>query len=101
MTKSFAFREERDGSSEGFIVVAALWLLAALATLAAVVSIYLAQSAKDLMVLDTPLQSDMLISAGLELAAYQLSAPVVGDRSTHGRFNFSLAQTNVTVEYLS
>lgn len=91
----------RSGSRDGFVVVAALWLLAALAALAAVVSIYLAQSAKALTTLDMALQSEMLTSAGLELAAYQLSASTSDRRPTRGQFGFSLAKTNITVEYLS
>lgn len=93
--------ERGYGASDGFVVVTALWLLAALAALAAVVSIYLAQSAKTSTAFDVALQSDMLSSAALELAAYQLSTPATDRRSTRGRFGFSLAQTNVTVEYVS
>jgi general secretion pathway protein K len=101
MTMPAVTRERRTGSSDGFVVVTALWLLAALAALAAVVSIYLAQSARALTAFDTALQSEMLTSAGVELAAYQLSTPATAHRPTRGRFNFSLAQTNVSVEYLS
>jgi general secretion pathway protein K len=82
-------------------VATALWLLAALAALAVIVSIYLVQSAKSLTALDSALQSDLLASAGVELAAYQLSSSATAGRPTHGRFTFSLAQTNVTVEYVS
>lgn len=88
----------RDG---GFIAVTALWLLAALALLATVASIYLTQSARALTALDAAVQKDMLTSAGIELAAYQLSAPATIRRPTHGRFSFRLAKCNVTVEYLS
>jgi general secretion pathway protein K len=88
----------RDG---GFVVVTALWLLAALAVLATIASIYLTQSARALTALDAAAQMDMLTSAGIELAAYQLSAPATIRRPTHGRFGFRLAKCNVTVEYLS
>ena len=77
-----SLREGQAGSRDGFVVVAALWLLAALAALAAVVSIYVVQSAKALTTFDMALQSDMLTSAGLELAAYQLSGHV-SDRRAH------------------
>lgn len=96
-----SLREGQAGSRDGFVVVAALWLLAALAALAAVVSIYVVQSAKALTTFDMALQSDMLTSAGLELAAYQLSGHVSDRRPTRGQFSFSLAKTNVTVGYLS
>jgi general secretion pathway protein K len=101
MTLPSSAQARRYGSRDGFVVVTALWLLAALAALAAVVSIYLAQSAKAMTAFDAALQSDMLSSAGLELAAYQLSTPATIRRSTRGRFSFSLGQTNVTVEYVS
>ena len=93
--------ERSERSNDGFIVITALWLLAALAALVAVASIYLNQSAKALTVFDTALQSDMLTSAGIELAAYQLSNPAADRQPTRGRFTFSLTNTNVTVEYVS
>jgi general secretion pathway protein K len=43
----------------------------------------------------------MLTTAGIELAAYQLSTPATVRRPTRGRFSFRLAKSNVTVEYLS
>jgi general secretion pathway protein K len=92
-------------SRNGFIMVAALWLLAALATLATVASLYMAQSARALSAFDASLQSEMLTTAGLELTAYQLSAPQAAapaaQRPTHGGFNFRLANSAVTVKYVS
>lgn len=82
-------------------MVAALWLLAALAALASVASVYIAQSARALATLDTALQLEMLATAGLELAAYELSAPVQVRRPTHGGFSFGMANSRVTVEYVS
>lgn len=96
-----ARRVDRSGSRNGFILVAALWLLAALATLASVVSVYMAQSARALTAFDTALQSETLATAGLELAAYQLSAPAAARRPTHGGFSFRLAKSEVTVGYMS
>jgi len=97
-----AQRFEASGRSRnGFIMVAALWLLAALATLASVASVYMAQSARALTAFDTALQSEMLTSAGLELTAYELSAPAADRRPTHGGFNFRLANSNVTVRFVS
>jgi general secretion pathway protein K len=93
---------ERSGSSDqGFIVVAALWLLAALAALASVASAYMAQSAVALAAFDAATQLEMLSTAGIELAAYELSAPVTVRRPTHGGFSFRLANSKVTVEYMS
>lgn len=97
-------RSRRDGKSrsqDGFIVVATLWLLAGLAALATVASVYIAQSAHAIAALDVATQWDMLGSAGVELAAYQLSAPATARRPTHGGFGFRLANSTVRVEYMS
>lgn len=85
----------------GFIVVAALWMLAALAGFAGVAASYLSQSAIALTALDASTQQEMLASAGIELAAYELSAPATVRRPTHGGFSFRLANASVTVEYMS
>jgi general secretion pathway protein K len=90
-----------DGSRDGFVVVVALWLLAALAAVATAASVYLARSATALTAFDVPIQLEMLTTAGIELAAYRLSTPATVLRPTHGSFSFSLAKSNVTVEYLS
>lgn len=88
-------------AQDGFIVVATLWLLAGLAALATVASVYLAQSANVLSSLDAATQWEMLSSAGVELAAYQLSGSVTVRRPTHGGFSFRLANASVRVEYMS
>ncbi len=82
-------------------MVAALWILLALATMASVASAYVSQSAVALAGKDEPLQSETLISAGLELAAYQLATPATGRRPTRGAFRFRLAGADVAVEYVS
>lgn len=88
-------------AQDGFIVVATLWLLAGLAALATVASVYIAQSANALSALDAATQWEMLSSAGVELAAYQLSAPATVRRPTHGGFGFRLAGASMRVEYMS
>lgn len=88
-------------SRDGFIVVAALWLLAGLAALAVVASLYIARSAAALSALDVATQWEMLSTAGIELAAYELSAPVTVRRPTHGGFAFRLANSSVQVEYMA
>jgi general secretion pathway protein K len=64
MTRTVAALEGLGHSRNGFIMVAALWLLAALATLASVASVYMAQSARSLTEFDAALQSEMLTTAG-------------------------------------
>jgi general secretion pathway protein K len=86
-------------SSDGFIVVAVLWILGALATLATVYSVYVINTATALAVYDDRLKSEGLISAGVELAAHQLtSTPEI---PPVGRFNFQLGDATVGVEFRS
>lgn len=101
MIETASVGERPDSSQHGFILVAVLWLLAALAALASVVSLYVAQSALALGASDTALQFEMLTTAGIELAAYELSGPVTVRRPTHGGFSFRLASASLTVEYIS
>jgi general secretion pathway protein K len=101
MNRIAAPLEERHGHRDGFIVVAALWLLVALAVLAATASVFMAQSAKILPVNDAAIQSELLIAAGLELTAYQLSIPAANQRPRRGGFSFNLAKSNVALEFLS
>lgn len=63
----------RSGASAGFILVAVLWILAALATLAVIFSVYLANTAVSLSLSDGDLQTESLVYAALELTAYQVT----------------------------
>jgi general secretion pathway protein K len=85
----------------GSIAVAALWLLAALAALASTASAYVAQSAIAFSALDATTQFEMLTTAGVELAAFDLLAPRQLRRPTRASFDFTLASARVTVEYVS
>jgi general secretion pathway protein K len=87
--------------SDGFIVVAVLWIMVAFATLAVVYSSYVAQSAVALRVNDDALQTEAVIASGLELVAYQLSSPVEARRPTHGSFRFRMGSADVGVAFLS
>src|SRR5260370_38243426 len=103
MSRTAARSEALGRSRNGFIMVAALWLLAALATLASVASLYMVQSARGLTAFDTALQSEMLTRAGLELAAYQRSAPRVAppsvQRPSHVALCVQLPDRDVTRAY--
>ncbi len=90
-----------NAAERGSIAVAALWLLAALAALASAASAYVAQSAVAFSALDATTQFEMLTTAGVELAAYDLSAPRQSRRPTRASFDFTLANAKVTVEYVS
>jgi general secretion pathway protein K len=90
-----------EGRGDGFILVAALWILTALATLAMIASVYVAQSAVALRTNDEAMQTEALISASVELTAYQLSTAAIASRPTRGAFRFRLARAEVTVEFMS
>ena len=106
----------RQTSSDGFILVAVLWIIAALAILASIFSIYLSNTAVFLALNDNTIQSEALVSAAVELTAYQLSAPKPatnlpappprGDADvppppTRGDFSFRLGRANVAVSFIS
>jgi general secretion pathway protein K len=74
------------GRSGGFIIVAALWILGALATLAVIYSLYARQTALEFVDHDERLQAQALAVSGVELAAYRIlsfgnNRPSVGQLS--------------------
>jgi len=89
-----------SSSPRGFVLVAVLWILVALSSLAIVFSVYLSVSAHALAIGDTALQAEALVSASLELTAYQLA--LAGDkRPSHGSFHFRMDDADVNVSFLS
>src|SRR5436309_6944947 len=64
----------RSTESQGFIVVAVLWILAALATLATVYALYVRETAAAFLGHNERLEAQALATAGVELAVYQLTA---------------------------
>ena len=87
--------------TDGFIIVAVLWILLMLATLATIYSVYVSKSALALTANDAGIESELLASAGLELAAYQLLVPEKESRPTHGEFSVRIGQANLAVRYVS
>jgi general secretion pathway protein K len=101
MTMHKQDRSIRGSGRDGFIIVAVLWILIALATLASIFSVYLANSAVAIAVKDDAVESQLLVSSGLEFAAYQLLAPVKENerKPTRGTFRFRAGQATVEVSY--
>jgi general secretion pathway protein K len=115
-------RLPRRPASNGFILVAVLWILAALATLATIFSVYLANTAVSLSLNDGDIQTEALVYASLELTAYQVSAPKAAGQPApgapqagapggqqagkvppppaHGDFSFRLGRANVQVSFI-
>lgn len=89
----------RDG--RGFIVIAVLWMLAALAALALIYLSYVTNTAVTVAVNTDRLQANALVNAGLELAAYRLTAQNEATRPTSGTFNARVGAGRVTVTFRS
>jgi general secretion pathway protein K len=88
-------------SERGFIIVAVLWILAALAALAMIFSVYLSNSAQALAVTDTGLQTEALVAASLDLTTYQLLLAGDKARPALGSFHFRLDKAEVLVSFTS
>jgi general secretion pathway protein K len=97
-------RQHHDGfaaSERGFVIVAVLWILAALSALAMIFSGYISNSARALALTDVSLQSEALISSSLELAAYRLSTAGDGERPAAGSFRYRLGGADVAVSFVT
>jgi general secretion pathway protein K len=88
-------------SERGFVIVAVLWILVALSALATIFSVYLSNSALALAVTDTGLQTEALVSAGVELTTYQLLLAGEKARPALGWFRFRLDNADVLVSFTS
>ena len=88
-------------SEAGFIIIAVLWILMALAALATIFSVYLSNSARALGATDISIERDALVSASLELTAYQLLRADEKDRPSQGSFSFRLDNADALVTFTS
>jgi general secretion pathway protein K len=87
--------------SDGFIVVAILWILGALGALVSIYAVYVINSATAFSAYDDHLRAEALASAAIELASYQVQSKPGAPATTHGDFKFRLGQANVTVDFHS
>ena len=86
---------------DGFILVAVLWILAALATLASVYAIYIANTAAAARLYDDRLQVRTLIISGVELTAYRLLGLDDAHRPSSGAFGVQIGHSRVDVAFQS
>src|SRR5262245_20621884 len=86
---------------DGFIVVAVLWILGALATLASIYAIYVINTATNMSVKDDRLRAEALVTAALELTAYRVTAAGTENPPSWGEFLFRLGNANIAVEFKS
>jgi len=98
MIASSAVFPTRRTPPDGFIIVAVLWILGALATLVSIYAVYVVDTAGIFGAFDDRLRAEQLVSAALELTAYRLRAD---PRPSYGRFEFRLSQGNVATEFRS
>ena len=90
-----------DRRSRGFIVVAVLWILAALSALVLIYMTFVTNTAVVVAASSERVQTDALVSAGIELAAYQLTAVRQEARPSSGTFNARLGTARVFVTFRS
>jgi general secretion pathway protein K len=88
-------------SEHGFVLVAVLWIIAGLSALAMIFAVYLSNSAQALAVNDTGLQAEAVVSASLELTAYQLSLAGDSARPLQGSFRYRLDNADIVVSFVS
>src|SRR5215472_10961152 len=82
----------------GFVVVAVLWILGALATLASIYAVYVIDTATAFAVHDDRLQAQAMIAAGLEVTAQQVSA-TAQNPPVQGTFSFRMGNAQLAVQY--
>src|ERR1700731_4069761 len=88
-------------SERGFVLVAVLWIIAALSALATIFALYLSNSAQALAISDTSLQTEALVSASVELTAYQLSLTQDNARPLQGSFRYRMNDADIVVAFVS
>jgi general secretion pathway protein K len=85
----------------GFIVVAVLWILAALSALVLIYLTFVTNTAVLVAVSADRVQSDALVTAAVELTAYQLTAVKQDARATSGTFDSRIGAARVAVTFRS
>ena len=89
----------RHGRDRGFIIVAVLWIVLALATLASIYAAYVVRTADAVGSSDRRVRAQALFTAAIELTAYQLTASDADKRPPAGQFNFRMGRATVLVEF--
>jgi general secretion pathway protein K len=95
------FLRHDQRNTRGFIVVAVLWILAALSALVLIYLTYVTNTAVVVAASTERIQSDALATAGVELAAYQLTAVRQDVRPSSGTFNARMGAARVSVTFRS
>lgn len=88
-------------TARGFIVIAVLWILAALSALVLIYLTYVTNTAVVVAGSADRVQAEALLSAGVELAAFQLTTVKDGLLPTSGTFNARVGSGKITVTFRS
>ena len=88
-------------ASDGFILVAVLWVLGALAALASIYALYVANTAMAVAINDDAVKANALTAGAVELAAFELLKAPEDRRPTRGAFTFRLRSAQIAVEFCS
>jgi general secretion pathway protein K len=91
--------KDASAGSEGFILVAVLWMLLALTTLVAVYAAYVTRSAFAVSANSDAIEAEPLLAAGVELAAYRLVGSKASERPDTGQFSARLAAARLSVAF--
>jgi general secretion pathway protein K len=96
------FRSRGDQrNARGFIVVAVLWILAALSALVLIYLTYVTNTAVVVAGSTERVQAEAMVTAAIELAAYQLTGLTEAARPTSGTFNARVGPGKVSVTFRS
>jgi general secretion pathway protein K len=95
------FSRQEQRNPRGFIVVAVLWILAALSALVLIYLTYVTNTAVLVAGSTDRLQTEALAGAGVELAALQLTGRPEAGRPTSGTFNARVGAGRVFVTFRS
>jgi len=88
-------------NARGFIVIAVLWILAALSALVLIYLTYVTNTAVVVAGSTDRVRTEALVQAGVELAAFQLTGRSEAARPTSGTFNARVGQGRVFVTFRS
>jgi general secretion pathway protein K len=91
--------QRAKAGNDGFIIVAVLWILAALATLVSIYAIYVTNTAIAVTASGDAVLADPLVSAGVELAAYQLLGQADDKRAAIGQFTARIGAARIAVAF--
>jgi general secretion pathway protein K len=86
---------------EGFVLVVALWILAALATLAAIYATYLNQTTRTFAASEDRLRAEAAIGGSLAVTASLLDVGPSKTSPLHGQFEFRLGPLSVATRFVS